>query len=234
MKRNEWILLLAGASGLLVLLIFLFGTTVLHPIGGPVPVEIRLQNYLHPDDAIFDTGFKRTVYRREGSVMYGKPPIFPDLSPATGSVFHTREGSNDLYLTVVWYFTDRDKYQNKRGVLDTFYLARYGNLSAARLTFDYDKTNRTGTPEPRTMSIDVNGFENNLTAGYFMTISYPESRKPDFFIVYYGAVKSGNLSRQAPYLQQFMKPFFDPAQVTRTVMPVRELKVESDTNVNPS
>jgi hypothetical protein len=191
-----------------------------HPIGGPVPVEIRTQRYLNADDRISDDGIHRTVFRKTGTVMSGKPPIFPDLSPHTNSVFHTREGSDDLYLTIVWYFTDRESFLDKKGVLHSLNLERYGNLSITNLTFDYDEPGNSGNSHHRTAIVNVTGFENTITSGYFTTIEYPESKNPDFFILYYGTVKSGNLSRQAPYLKTLMKPFFDPGSIEQITGPV--------------
>ena len=217
--QKKWILI-AGFCCCLIGLVFLLNPMVFLPIGGPVPIEIRTQSYLHADDAIFDDGMQRTVFRKAGRVMYGKPPIFPDLSPYTSSVFHTREGSDDLYLTVVWYFTGRDEFLDKQGVLNTFYLERYGNLSTTSLTFEYEKSGNSGNPQHRTTSVNVTVFENNITSGYFTTIRYPESKKPDFYIVYYGTVKSGNLILQAPYLKKLMEPFFDPESTGRTIIPV--------------
>jgi hypothetical protein len=102
----------------------------------------------------------------------------------------------------------------------SFYLERYGNLSTTNLTFDYDKPGNSGNPRHRTAIINATGFENPITSGYFTTIEYPESKNPDFFILYYGTVKSGNLSQQTPYLKTLMKPFFDPGSIEQITGPV--------------
>jgi hypothetical protein len=218
--QKKWILI-AGICCCLAGLVFLIKPIMFLPIGGPVPMKIRTQSYLHTDDVIFDDGLQRTVFRKTGSLMNGIPPIFPGLSPYTSSVFHTREGSDDLYLTVVWLFTDRDRFLNQQGVLNSFYLERYGNLSTATLTFEYnEEPGNSANRQHRTNTFNVTGFENNITSGYFTTIQYPESKKPDFYIVYYGTVRSGNLSRQTPYLKKLMDRFFYPDSPGRTIIPV--------------
>ena len=219
-QQKKQIILAAVLCCCLTGIMFIIFPMVFHPIGGPVPIEIRTQSYLHNGDSISDDGIHRTAFWKTGSVMNGKPPIFPDLSPYTSSVFHTREGSNDLYLTIVWYFTDRETFLDKKGVLDSFYLERYGNVSITNLTFDYDEPGNSGDPRHRTAIVNATGFENPTTSGYFTTIQYPESKNPDFFILYYGTVKSGNLSQQVPYLKTLMKPFFDPAGIERITIPV--------------
>jgi hypothetical protein len=69
----------------------------------------------------------------------------------------------------------------------------------------------------------VTGFENNFTAGYFMTIEYPESSTPASYIVYFGAVKSGNLSLQTRYLKHLMEPVFTPENFNRPTNPVSRI-----------
>ncbi len=220
MEQNRLIILAAVFFCCLAGIVIVIFPMAFHPIGGPVPVEIRIQRYLNADDHISDDGIHRTLFRKTGSVMSGKPPLFPDLSPHTSSVFHMQEGSDDLYLTIVWYFTDRESFLDKKGVLHSFYLERYGNLSVTNLTFDYDEPGNTGNPGHRTAIINVTGFETTVTSGYFTTIEYPESKNPDFFILYYGTVKSGNLSQQEPYLKTLMKPFFDPGSIEQITGPV--------------
>lgn len=219
-QQKKQIILAAVFCCCLASIVIVILPMAFHPIGGPVPVGIRTLGYLNSDDSISDDGIHRTVFRKTGSVMSGKPPIFPDLSPHTSSVFHTREGSDDLYLTIVWYFTDRESFLDKMGVLHSFYLERNGNLSITNLTFDYDEPGNSGNPGHRTAIVNVSGFENTITSGYFTTIQYPASKNPDFFILYYGTVKSGNLSQQAPYLKTLMKPFFDPGSIERITGPV--------------
>jgi len=176
--------------------------------GGPVPTEVKIHSFLNTDDVIINDGIHETIFRKSGSVLDGKPPLFPDLSPYTGSVFHTREGSDDLYLTVVWMFTDKDLFLDNQGVLTTFYLERYGRLSTTSLTLEYP--DKSSWLVPSTSIIHATGFENNITAGYFTTIQYDDSTTPAYYIVYYGAIKSGNLIQQTPYLKELMKPVFDP------------------------
>jgi len=181
-------------------------------------MEIRVHSFLNPGDVIINDGLHETTFRKAGSVIDGKPPLFPDLSPYTGSVFHTREGSDDLYLTVIWLFTDKNLYLDKKGVLNTFYLERYGRLSTTSLTLEYP--GNSNQPIPRTSKINATGFENNTTAGYFTTIEYADITTPAFYIVYYGTIKSGNLSHQMPYLRELMDPVFDPENFDRPTFPV--------------
>lgn len=221
-EQKKWIIITAAICCCLAGLAFLLYPVMVLPTGGPVPMEIRTQQFLNNDDVIFDNGIERTAFRRYGSVMNGKPPIFPNLTPQTSSVFHTREGSDDLYLTVVWFFTDRDQFLNQQGVLNAFYLERYGSLSATSLTFEYEEEpGNSANRQHRTNTISVTGFENNITSGYFTTIQYPEIKNAGFSIVYYGTIKSGNLSRQTPYLKKLMERFFYPDSPGRTIIPVR-------------
>jgi hypothetical protein len=199
-------------------IVFLICPMVFLPIGGRIPSEAMVHRFLNTDDVIISDGFHETKFRIAGSVSDAKPPLFPDLSPNTASVFHTREGSDDLYLTIVWMFDDRDLFFDKQDVLSVFYLERYGRTFKTRLTLAYpDSPYR---PDRRIAVINVTGFENNITAGYFTTVQYDESTRPAYYIVYYGAVKSGNLSRQAPYLKELMKPGFDPTNFGRPTFPI--------------
>jgi len=183
-------------------------------------MEIRTQHFLNSDDVIFDNGFERTAFRKSGSIMNGKPPIFPDLSPYTSSVIHTREGSDDLYLTIVWHFVDGDLYYDKKDVLNSFYLKRYGNSYLANLTLEYEDRGNSNERMIRTTVLNVTGFENNITAGFFTTIQYTGSKFPDYYIVYFGTVKSGNLSQQTPYLKRLMEPVFNPDNFNQPTFPV--------------
>ena len=220
-EQKTWIIVTAALCCCLAGLAFLLHPVMVLPIGGPVPMEIRTQHFLNTDDVNDHYGPDRTSFRRYGSLMNGEPPLFPNLSPHTSSVFHTREGSDDLYLTVVWLFEDRDEFVNQQGVLNAFYLERYGNLSTASLTFGYDEEpGNSANRQHRTNTINVTGFENTITSGYFMSVQYPEIKEADFYIVYYGTVRSGNLSRQTPYLKKLMERFFYPAGDGRTIIPV--------------
>ncbi|MCK9579653.1 MAG: hypothetical protein M0Q92_04290 [Methanoregula sp.] len=183
-------------------------------------MEIQTQQFLNKGDVIFDNGFERTAFRKSGSVMNGKPPVFPDLTPYTSSVFHTRDGSDDLYLTIVWHFVDGDRFLNQQGVLNTFYLERYGRMYPANITLEYEDPGNSNRPVQRTTLLNVTGFENNITAGYFTTIQYTGSKSPDYYIVYFGTVKSGNLSQQTPYLKRLMEPVFNPDNFNQPTFPV--------------
>jgi hypothetical protein len=221
-QHKKWIIIIIGLFCCLTGIIFLLNPMIILPIGGPVPMEIQTQRFLNTDDVIYDTGFERIAFRRYGSVMDGKPPIFPNLTPYTSSVFHTREGSDDLYLTIVWHFLDREQFLNKRDVLDTFYLQRSGKAYTTNVTLDYPAREYV-RPAPRTVLLNVTGFENNITAGYFMTIEYPESSSPASYIVYFGAVKSGNLSLQTRYIKHLMEPVFMPENFNRPTNPVSRI-----------
>lgn len=212
--QKKWLIAIVGFCCCLAGIIFLISPMLFLPIGGPIPTEVRIHSFLNTDDVIINDGIHETTFRKAGNVIDGKPPIFPDLSPYTGSVFHTREGSDDLYLTVVWLFTDKDLFLDKQGVLNTFYLERYGHPSTTSLTLEYSGNSN----QPM---VNATGFENNVTSGYFTTIEYAESKTPAFYIVYYGTIKSGNLSQQTQYLKELMKPVFDPRNFDRPTSPVR-------------
>ena len=221
-NRKKWIV--AAICILLCFLgiVILFPVSVIYPLQGYPPLEIQTQRFLNTDDVIYDTGFERIAFRKTGNVMSGAPPVFPNLSPYTSSVFHTREGSDDLYLTIVWHFLDREQFLNKQDVLDTFYLQRSGQAFTTNVTLDFPMREYV-RPAPRIVLLNVTGFENNITAGYFMTIEYTGSRSPDSYIVYFGAVKSGNLSLQTRYLKHLMEPVFTPENFDRPTNPVSRI-----------
>lgn len=215
--QKKWLIGIIVIFCCLVGLLILIGPMVYLPLGGKIPTDVMVHTFLNTDDVISNDGLHETVFRKAGSVMNGKPPLFPDLSPDTGSVFHTREGSDDLYLTIVWMFTDKELFFDKQEVLSAFYLERYGRSFKTRFTLAYpDSPYRSGR---RTVVINATRFESNITAGYFTTIQYDDSAAPAY-IVYYGAVKSGNLSRQAPYLKELMKPVFDPVNFNAPTFPI--------------
>jgi hypothetical protein len=206
----------------MALLFVLINPQIFLPVGGPddVPMEIQTQRFLNHGDVVFDNGFERTAFRKTGGVMHGEPPIFPDLSPYTSSVFHTREGSDDLYLTIVWHFTDADNFTRNRDRLKTFYLEREGRSFLADLNLEYEGSKMSSMPATRTTILNVTGFENNITAGYFTTIGTPGDKSRDFFIVYFGAVRSGTLNQQTPYLRRLMEPVFDPENFDQLSSPI--------------
>jgi len=218
LQRNTWLIAIIGFCCCFAAIAFLIGPMFFLPIGGPIPTEVRIHSFLNTGNVIINDGLHETTFRKSGNVIDGKPLIFPDLSPYTGAVFHTREGSDDLYLTVVWLFTDKNLYLDKKGVLNSFYLERYGRLSTTSLTLEYP--GNSNQPISRTSTINATGFENNITAGYFTTIEYADSKTPAFYIIYYGTIKSGNLSLQTPYLKELMEPVFDPGNFDRPTFPV--------------
>jgi len=222
LQRRTRIILITGLFCSLALLIVLIFPMIFLPIGGAsdVPVEIQTQRFLNTGDVVFDNGLERTAFRIAGSVMHGEPPIFPDLSPYTSSVIHTREGSDDIYLTIVWHFTDADSFTRYRDRLKTFYLEREGRTFPSNLTLEYDSDRDVSSPPAHTSILNATGFENNITAGYFTAIYAPVEKPRDYFIVYFGTIKSGTLSQQTPFIKRLMEPVFDPVNFDRPTYPV--------------
>jgi len=217
-SQKKWLIGILVIFCCLAGIIPLICPAVVFPIGGRIPTDVMVHRFLNTDDVIPNDGFHEAKFRKAGSVMNGKPPLFPDLSPYSASVFHTREGSDDLYLTIVWMFDDRDLFFDKQEVLSAFYLERYGRSFKTRLRLAYpDSPYRK---DRCTALINATRFENNITAGYFTTIQYDDSTRPAYYIAYYGAVKSGNLSRQEPYLKELMKPVFDPVNFDKPTYPL--------------
>jgi len=230
--QKKWLIGILVIFCCLVGLLILIGPMVYLPIGGKIPTDIMVHRFLNTDDVISNDGLHETVFRKAGSVMNGKPPLFPDLSPHSASVFHTREGSDDLYVTIVWLFDDRNLFLDKQEVFSAFYLERYGHSFKTRLMLAYpDSPYRSGR---RTAVINATRFENNITAGYFTTIQYDDSASPAYYIVYSGAVKSGNLSRQEPYLKELMKPVFDPVNFDKPTYPLGQSGREPGTRQQKS
>lgn len=152
--------------------------------------------------------------------MHGEPPIFPNLSLYTSSIIHTREGSDDLYLTIVWHFTDSESFTRYRDRLKTFYLEPMGRSFPANLTLEYESSGEIPGLPTHTSVLNVTGFENNITAGYFTTTYAPAEKPGDYFIVYFGTIRSGALSHQTPYIKRLMEPVFDPVNFDQMTYPV--------------
>lgn len=94
----------------------------------------------------------------------------------------------------------------------------HGALHTAVLTLEYDGSKNGSKPATITSVLNVTGFENNITAGYFTTIGGDKSR--DFFIVYFGTIKSGILNHQTLYLKQLMEPVFNPENFDQPSSPI--------------
>lgn len=230
--QKRWIIGIIAVCCCLVGIVILICPLVFLHLNGFIPTDVTVHRFLNTGDVISNDGFHETVFRKAGSVSDAKPPIFLDLSPYSASVFHTREGSDDLYLTIVWMFDDRDLFFDQQAFFSDIFLDRYGRHWKTRIRLAYP--NGPECSGRRISVINATGFENNITAGYFITIRYDDSTRPAYYIVYYGAVKSGNLSRQAPYLMELMKPVFDPANFNVPTYPIGQNGRESGTRQQKS
>jgi len=113
------------------------------------------------------------------------PPFFPALSQYCGYANYSRTGSDDRYLAGEWYFNDSEEFLRAEKELYQ-YLEEHGRVSTVDLNISEG---------------DVTKYESKTTSGYFLVYKNTFGREGDYFIVYYGATGSGDLSNQTPFLK---------------------------------
>lgn len=195
----------------------------------PVPPEVRAEWYLPPQDIVWTaTGPDPLQNRTEHFVISGwrhtSAPQFPVLSPYARYNNYSRVGSDDQYMIADWYFTEPAGFHSAREQL-LGYLRQTGSVSSV----DFNGTSGT-LPDittgdeilqntndgPRLPdSIRATGYESGNTSGYFLTASRPGtgimmgnfwySPDQEYYIVYYGVVTPGSLSRQHTILSDLVR-----------------------------
>jgi len=129
------------------------------------------------------------------------PSYFPEVSQYCGYANCRRIGSNDQYLIAAWYFDDEKKFlQSERDLYQ--YLEKHGRVSTVELDITEEINGETKSGPKR---FDATKYESEITSGYFLVYKKPflESRD-DYFIVYYGAMGSVDLSKQRPLLKELI------------------------------
>jgi hypothetical protein len=117
------------------------------------------------------------------------PPFFPALSQYCGYANYSRTGSDDRYIAGEWYFDDSEEFLQAEKELCR-YLEEHGRVSTVKLTISEE-----------TKGFDATKYECETTSGYFLVYKNTFGREGDYFIVYYGAVGSVDLSNQTPFLK---------------------------------
>ncbi len=155
--------------------------------------ETTLAEYVSSMDAAvnetFAGHFSLIGERKKGA----SPPFFPALSQYCGYANYSRMGSDDRYLAGEWYFGDSEEFlQAERGLCR--YLEEHGRVSTVELNIS-----KGSRYSPK--SFDATKYECETTSGYFLVYKNTFGREGDYFIVYYGAVGSVDLSNQTPFLK---------------------------------
>lgn len=121
------------------------------------------------------------------------PPFFPALSQYCGYANYSRTGSDDRYIAGEWYFNDNEEFlQAEKGLCR--YLEEHGRVSTVELNIS-----KRSRYSPK--GFDATKYECETTSGYFLVYKNTFGREGDYFIVYYGAVGSVDLSNQTPFLK---------------------------------
>lgn len=145
-------------------------------------------------------------------IMDKSPSCFPAVSQYCGYANCKRTGSDDQYLIAAWYFDDEKKFlQSERDLYQ--YLENHGQVSTVELDINEEINEEIKRRENRLAwgptfgpkSFDVTKYESEITSGFFLVYKIPfiEDRD-DYFIVYYGAMGSVNLSNQTPFLKELI------------------------------
>ena len=121
------------------------------------------------------------------------PPFFPALSQYCGYANYSRTGSDDRYLAGEWYFDDSEEFLRAEKELYQ-YLEEHGRVSTVELNIS-----KRSRYSPK--GFDATKYECETTSGYFLVYKNTFGREGDYFIVYYGAVGSVDLSNQTPFLK---------------------------------
>ncbi len=135
-------------------------------------------------------GYFSLIGERKAGVS---PPFFPVLSQYCGYANYSRTGSDDRYLAGEWYFNDIKEFLHAEKELYQ-YLEEHGRVSTVDL-----KISKGSRYSPK--SFDATKYECETTSGYFLVYKNTFGREGDYFIVYYGAVGSVDLSNQTPFLK---------------------------------
>jgi len=147
-----------------------------------------------------------------GDRTKGCPSTFPSVSQYCGYANYTQKESNDLYLIVSWYFDDEKKFLQSKGDLYQ-YLEKHGRVSTVELNISEEISEETKRRENRSAwgptfgpkSFDATKYESEITSGYFLVYKKPFLvSRGDYFIVYYGAMRSDDLSKQKPLLKKLI------------------------------
>ena len=151
--------------------------------------ETTLAEYVSSMDVVVNETFAghfSLIGERKAGVA---PPFFPALSQYYGYANYSRTGSDDLYLAGEWYFDDSEEFIQAESELCR-YLEEHGRVSTVKLTISEE-----------TKSFAATKYECETTSGYFLVYKNTFGREGDYFIVYYGAVGSVDLSNQTPFLK---------------------------------
>jgi len=121
----------------------------------------------------------------------------PDLSPM-----------DDKYVAISWGFNKTEDFENSEKILYQF-LEKTGNISLTNLDIGPELRRRLSTGDNKTQydfnEVPVTRYTSNNTSGYFIEFRRPLLRdRPDYMIVYYGVLDSGDISAHSRFLTVLM------------------------------
>jgi len=155
--------------------------------------ETTLAEYVSSMDVVvnetFAGHFSLIGERKKGA----SPPFFPALSQYCGYANYSRTGSDNLYLAGEWYFDDSEEFLQAEKEMCQ-YLEEHGRVSTVELNIS-----KRSRYSPK--GFNATKYECETTSGYFLVYKNTFGREGDYFIVYYGAVGSVDLSNQTPFLK---------------------------------
>jgi len=125
------------------------------------------------------------------------PPFFPALSQYCGYANYSRTGSDNLYLAGEWYFDDSEEFLQAEKEMCQ-YLEEHGRVSTVELNIS-----KRSRYSPK--GFNATKYECETTSGYFLVYKNTFGREGDYFIVYYGAVGSVDLSNQTRPLSHWIR-----------------------------
>jgi len=159
------------------------------------PSEDVLYKYT-PDMQHISTYYGAEHFELIGDRTNGTPSCFPAVSKYSSYVYYKRNGTNERYLIVSWYFNDEKKFMQARLDLAS-YLKEHGTARTS---------SSSGLFIPsQNLEFGVTAYNSNTTSGRFVTYLRPFSAdQTDYFIVYYGLMGMERTSEQNLALSKLM------------------------------